>query len=262
MWAIRSSIASGTSYQRQQRLRGTDDAPHSAASSAAHATPKPPGSRSKAIRRRTTSARSAVSGMPSTSTASAKRSSNCGRRSPSSGFMVPTSTNAAGCAERDSVALDRVDAHRRGVEQRVHQVVRQQVDLVDIQQAPVGARQQARVRSGADPSARMRSRSSVPMTRSSVAPTGSSTNAGGRAHATRDNRAARSLDSGWRLASGAQPKRQPSTTCQRRQQRGETARGGGFGGALLATDQHAAEARVDRVQAPGRASSAAGRRWR
>ena len=46
-------------------------------------------------------------------------------------------------AVRDAVALDVHPAHRRGVEQHVDQVIVQQVDLVDVEHAAVGARQQA-----------------------------------------------------------------------------------------------------------------------
>ncbi len=62
----------------------------SASSSAAHFAAKATGSSSYASRRRTTSTRSSVSREAATSTVSPKRSSNCGRSSPSSGFMVPT----------------------------------------------------------------------------------------------------------------------------------------------------------------------------
>ena len=55
------------------------------------------GSASKASRRRTTSARSAGSRVAATSTVSPNRSSSCGRSSPSSGFIVPTSRNRAAC---------------------------------------------------------------------------------------------------------------------------------------------------------------------
>ncbi len=40
--------------------------------------------------------------MPSTSTHNPKRSSSCGRSSPSSGFIVPTRMNREGCADTDT----------------------------------------------------------------------------------------------------------------------------------------------------------------
>ena len=55
------------------------------------------GSASKAIRLRTTSARVAGSRGAAASTVRPNRSSSCGRSSPSSGFMVPTSKNLAAC---------------------------------------------------------------------------------------------------------------------------------------------------------------------
>ena len=45
----------------------------------------------------------------------------------------------------DGVALDARDARGGGVEQRVDEVVGQQVDLVDVEDALVGAREQARL---------------------------------------------------------------------------------------------------------------------
>ena len=46
-------------------------------------------------------------------------------------------------AERHPLALDVVDAHRGGVEQEVDEVVAEQVDLVDVEDAPVGRGEQA-----------------------------------------------------------------------------------------------------------------------
>ena len=69
-----------------------------ARSSSAYAAANPAGSASNAMRRRTTSARSSGSRGAATSTVRPKRSSSCGRSSPSSGFMVPTSTKRAACS--------------------------------------------------------------------------------------------------------------------------------------------------------------------
>ena len=77
------------------------------------------------------------------STASPKRSSSCGRSSPSSGFIEPTSTKRAACSWRDPFALDPVDAGGGDVEQHVDEVVGEQVDLVDVEHAAVGRGQQA-----------------------------------------------------------------------------------------------------------------------
>jgi len=57
---------------------------------------KAAGFSSKARRRRTTSLRASASCSPCTSTIRPKRSSSWGRRSPSSGFMVPTRMKRAG----------------------------------------------------------------------------------------------------------------------------------------------------------------------
>ena len=95
------------------------------------------------MRARITSTRTSTSREAATSTVSPNRSSSCGRSSPSSGFIVPTSTNRASWRMRDAVALDVHPAHRRGVEQHVDQMVVQQVDLVDVEHAAVRAGQQA-----------------------------------------------------------------------------------------------------------------------
>ena len=90
------SAASGRSTPgRRSRAAATCRA--SAAVSSPKRVMKPAGSASKASLRRTTSARSAGSWLAVTCTVSPNRSSNCGRSSPSSGFMVPTSRNREGC---------------------------------------------------------------------------------------------------------------------------------------------------------------------
>ena len=48
-------------------------------------------------------------------------------------------------AEADSLPLDHVDAHRRGVEQQVNHVIVQQVDLIHVEQTAVGCGQHARL---------------------------------------------------------------------------------------------------------------------
>ena len=50
---------------------------------------------------------------------------------------------ARGVADAQALALDDVDARRRNVEQQVDQMVLQQVDLVDVEKAAMGAGQQA-----------------------------------------------------------------------------------------------------------------------
>ena len=48
-------------------------------------------------------------------------------------------------AQAQALALDGVDARGRHVEQEIHQVVLQQVDLVDVEEAAVGLGQQPRL---------------------------------------------------------------------------------------------------------------------
>ena len=59
--------------------------------------------------------------------------------------MVPTRMKRGRVAEADALALDHVDAHRRRVEQQVHHVVVEQVDLVHVEQAAIGRGQHARL---------------------------------------------------------------------------------------------------------------------
>mmetsp|Transcript_64377 Transcript_64377/g.130976 ORF Transcript_64377/g.130976 Transcript_64377/m.130976 type:complete len:267 (+) Transcript_64377:1881-2681(+) len=65
-------------------------------SASCHVSRNLPGSRSKAMRCRTTSTRFRASFGAITSHIRPNRSRSCGRSSPSSGFMVPISTNRAG----------------------------------------------------------------------------------------------------------------------------------------------------------------------
>ena len=85
------------STTRGSRARAAAIRSTRARSVASYVDVKPTGSRSWASRRRTTSARSPGSRDARTSTARPKRSSSCGRNSPSSGFIVPTSRNRAAC---------------------------------------------------------------------------------------------------------------------------------------------------------------------
>ena len=48
-------------------------------------------------------------------------------------------------AHGDPLALHVVAPHRRGVQQHVHDVVREQVHLIDVQHAPIGSGQQPRL---------------------------------------------------------------------------------------------------------------------
>ena len=83
--------------------------------------------------------------MPRMSTDRAKRSRSWGRRSPSSGFMVPTRMKRAGWAKEMPSRSTMFMPHGCRVEQQVDDVIVEQVDLVDVEQAPVGGGQHARL---------------------------------------------------------------------------------------------------------------------
>ena len=141
-----------------------------------------------------------------------KRSSSCGRSSPSSGFMVPTSRNRAGVAQRDPLPLDAGAAGGGGVQEHVDEVVREQVDLVDVEDAAVGRGQQpGRERVRGAGAAQDPGTSRLPVTRSSVAPSGSSTSRAGRCSARPPGGCGPSGQPGSG-PDGSQEKRQPATT--------------------------------------------------
>jgi len=81
---------------------------------------------------------------------------------------------ARGMAHAEAFALDHVLAAGGDIDQQIDQMVFEQIDLVDIQEAAVGARQQAGSKA-LTPCDSAFSRSSAPTTRSSVAPSGRST---------------------------------------------------------------------------------------
>ncbi|CAK0431398.1 Uncharacterised protein [Burkholderia pseudomallei] len=111
-------------------------------------------------------------------------------------------------AVRHAVALDRVDAARGRVEQRVDERVRQQVDLVDVQHAEMRARDEA----------------------------------GRKAHRIVGERAREVERTRHLLVAGRQRQRDEAPLGQ---QLGERARGGRFRGAARAAHEHAAQARID-----------------
>ena len=120
-------------------------------------------------------------------------------------------------AVRDAVPLDVHPAHRRGVEHHVDQMVVQQVDLVDVEHAAVGAGEQAR-REGVLAVAQHL----LQIQRPDDAVLG---------------RADRQLDEVGALPVG-----------RRGQHLGQPPYGGRLRGALLAADQHAADLRMHRAQ--------------
>ena len=182
---------------------------------------------------------------------SPNRSSSCGRSSPSSGFIVPTSRNARR-ADRDPVALDVRAAHRGGVEQQVDEVVVEQVDLVDVEHAAVRVGEQAGLVGldalGERPLEVQRADEAVlggpdrqldqPRGRRGVA----------AAAATRAARAAPSGHAGSGGVAGSQENRQPGDDRDGRQQRGQRPHGRRLRGALLPAHQHPADAGVNGVE--------------
>ncbi len=147
---------------------------------------------------------------------------------------------------RYALALDRVDAQRRGVEQDVHQVVGQKVHLVDVQDAAVRRRQQPRLE-GAPPLAQgalevecaedaVLGRPERQVDERHRRLGGAALGAGGAVRAVRPG------------GVGVAAERAALDRAQRRQQGAQGAGGGALGRPLLAADQHAAEARVDGAQ--------------
>ena len=101
-----------------------------------------------------------------------------GAARPPRGSSCPTSRKRAACDDAETPSRSTCTRPMRGgVEQHVDEVVGQQVDLVDVEDAAVRARPAGRAGTRRRPSRSARSRSSVPSTRSSVAPIGSSTSA-------------------------------------------------------------------------------------
>ena len=86
---------------------------------------------------------------------------------------------ARGVADAQAFALDDVLAGGRHIEQQIDKVVFEQVHFVDVKEAAMRLRQQARLEAFLAARQR-RSRSSAPTTRSSVAPSGRSTTGVGR----------------------------------------------------------------------------------
>ncbi|MCF0088373.1 hypothetical protein B0E37_03444 [Streptomyces sp. MH192] len=180
-----------------------------AASSSAQRAAKAAGSSSYASRRRTTSTRRSGSREAATSTVSPKRSRSCGRSSPSSGFIVPTSRKRAACRtetpsrstyEAPIAAASRSRSTRWSWRRLTSSTYRM----------PRWAPASSPGSKAFTPSARARSMSSAPTSRSSEAPTGSST-----MRAARDSKGPGSCGPSGHPGSGragSHEKRQPGTT--------------------------------------------------
>ena len=119
--------------------------------------------------------RASESRIPSMFTHRPNRSSNCGLSSPSSGFMVPTSVNRAGCTNDTPLTLDGIHAHSSRIQQYIDQMVVEEVHLIHVQNAPMSLSQYTGLEPFFSPVFNACSRLSVPTSRSSVAPSGNST---------------------------------------------------------------------------------------
>mmetsp|Transcript_16805 Transcript_16805/g.36677 ORF Transcript_16805/g.36677 Transcript_16805/m.36677 type:complete len:260 (+) Transcript_16805:1389-2168(+) len=136
---------------------------------------KRPGSPSKAMRSRTTEARTATSRGATTSHINPNRSRSCGRRSPSSGFMVPISTNRAGW---DSVSPSRctVLTPEAAASSRTSTRWAGSRLTSSMYKIPrLAAAKRPGAKTGLPPPFRVAEKSIEPRTRSSVAPMGRST---------------------------------------------------------------------------------------
>ena len=185
------------------------------------------------------------SGMPSgvrTSTDRPKRSSSCGRSSPSSGLPLPTSTKRAGWrtlrpSRSTTFSPDAATSIRRSTRWSSSRLTS------SIYRKPRLAWASRPGSNAFSPRVRARSRSSAPTTRSSVAPSGRSTTGTGTA-------SGRMVGAGAALvAPGAGPGgiavvAAARDRLHRRQQGGEGADGGGLAGAAVPEHQHAADAGV------------------
>ena len=140
---------------------------------------------------------------------------------------------------RDGVALDARDARGGRVEQRVDQVIGQQVDLVHVEDALVRAREQAASKAFSPFSARPRS--SAPTRRSRLAPSGSSTSVAGRSSTSASAARARRRELARREREGL-----PAGDGDGWQQRREAAHRRRLGRPALPPHEHAADLRARR----------------
>ena len=161
--------------------------------------------------------------------------------------------------DADRLALDVGAAHRGGVEEHVDEVVGQQVDLVDVEDAAVRGGEQAGLEGGHAVAQR-----AVEVERAEQS-------IGGRAHRQLDQRDGPALHG----SAVVRPVRAPRAVEERigveatagddldvRQQRRQRAHGGRLRRAALAAHEHAADARVDRAGEQRLAQRRPGRRWR
>jgi len=171
------------------------------------------GSCSKAILRSIISTRARASGMPRISTERAKRSSSCGRRSPSSGFIVPTKIKRAGWLN-EMPSRSTMFIPIAAESSRISTTWSSSRLTSSIYSSPRLAAAKTPGSKWRSPFWMARSISSVPTTRSSVAETGRLMKGVGRRMTGKGSleAAARSMHSvhQWVGSCGSQPKRQPS----------------------------------------------------
>ena len=193
-------------------------------------------------------------------TVSPKRSSSCGRSSPSSGFMVPISTiREAWLTETPSRStVERPGGG--GVEQQVDEMIMQQVDLVDVEDAAVGGGEQAGLVGHLAGCPGPACRSRAPITRSSLAPDRQLDQPGRTRRWTRPCRAA--VRAG-RVGVG-RVAAEPAALDDREvgEHVGQRPDHGGLGRALLAADQDAADLGGRPWSGSGRGPGRRSRRWR
>ena len=156
-------------------------------------------------------------------------------------------------AEADPLPLHHVHAHGRGVQQQVHDVIVQQVDFIHVEQAAVGRGQHARLEMALAVLDGL-----LDVQRAHHAILGGADGQVHEAGATLRDRqrftarqpipavVAQGVD-----AAGVAGERTVGDHLDLGQQVGQGARRGGFGGAALAADQHAADRVADGIQDQG-----------
>ena len=162
---------------------------------------------------------------------------------------MPIRRNRAGWLTDESLPLERIDAHRGGVEQYVHEVVGEQIHLVNVEDATMSAGQKPRLQSAHALAQRLleveRPQNAV------LGRTQREIDERGRDLPGRADPPAVWQCGAFRLprgAAGSQRKGQPSTNVQRRQATPPGRGGSTLGRALLAANQDAADAGIDGVE--------------
>ena len=173
-----------------------------------------------------------------------------GAELPLLGIHGPDQDESGGMDHRHALALDDVDAHRGRIEENVHQVIVEEVDLVDVEDVAVGVSEDTRLEAA------------LPLLDGALDVESAHDPVLGRVDGELDHphRAADPEEVlPGKLAGAALVAEQVSTPraageaaaldhLDLREQPGESAHGGGLGGAALAPDQNATDGRVDGVE--------------